>query len=80
MKVAILEAQANGDEDKIKQEHGETETLVHFPPKAGYADDDEDQHGEEQYDAADHALRVDSDRFPVYQTIEEPRQRQPENM
>lgn len=46
MQVLVLKAQADGDKNKVQKEHGETQAFVHFPPKAGYADYDEDKHGE----------------------------------
>lgn len=44
MKVSIFQTEAHGDEYKIQKEHGETEALVHFPPEASDANDDEQKH------------------------------------
>lgn len=74
MQVFVLKAQADCDKNKVQKEHGEAQAFVHFPLKAGYADDDEDKHGEQQYNAADHSLRVDLYWLAVYYSVQEPGQ------
>lgn len=74
MQIAILQPKTGSNENEVQQEHGEPESLVHLPPEAGDAEDHEEQHGEEEDDAADHTLGVDLDWCPVYQPVEQPGQ------
>lgn len=72
----VLEAEADGHEDEVQQEHGEAEALVHLPVEAGDRHDDEQQHHEEYRYAAHHALRAHFHRLSVEDSVQQPRHRQ----
>lgn len=69
VEVPVFQAQTDSNENEVQHEHGEAEALVHLPPEAGDAEDDEQQHGEEQDYAADHTLGVDLDGRAVDQPV-----------
>lgn len=75
VQVPILKAETDGYKHKIQHEHRQPKTSVHLPPEAGDAEDDEEEHGKQEHDAADHAFGIDLDWRPVDQSVQQPRKR-----
>lgn len=60
-KNVILKHQANHQEDKVKQEHGETKPLTYLPLTGCNGDDEKEEHDKEQHDGAEEAIAADGD-------------------
>lgn len=69
----VFEHERDRNEDKVEQEHSETETLVHLPPETGDGHDDEQQHHEQDGYRAHHAGRVHLHGLPVDDAVQQPR-------
>lgn len=65
---AILQHHAEHQENKVEQEHGGTQYLVHLPFAGCNRDDDKKKHDEEQHDGTEEAVAADGHRS---QTVEE---------
>ena len=70
---AVLQHDAEHQEQEVEQEHGEAQAAAH-PPAAGRdGDDDEEEHEEEQHDGAEEAVGVHGDGLvAVRQRVHEP--------
>lgn len=65
---AILQHHAEHQENKVEQEHGGTQHLVHLPFAGCDGDDDKEKHDEEQHDGTEEAVAADGHWS---QTVEE---------
>ena len=58
---AILQHHAKHQEDKVEQEHGETQCLIHLPLTGSNRDSDKEEHDEEQHDGTEEPVAADGD-------------------
>lgn len=74
---AILQHHAKHQEDKVEQEHGEAQTLIHLPLTGCNGDDDKNEHDKEQHDGTEEPITADGDwSQTVNRWVQEPRDRQ----
>lgn len=59
---AVLEHDAEDQEHKVEQEHGEAQRAAHLPAAGGDGDDHKEQHEEQQHDGTEEAVGVDRHR------------------
>lgn len=78
---AVLQHHAQHQEDKVEQEHGEAQRLVHLPPARPDGDDDEEEHDEEQHDGTEEPVAADRNWGQVVDGgVQEPRDREAVNV
>lgn len=65
---AIFQHHTKHQENKVEQEHGEPQCLIHLPLAGCNGDDDKEEHDEEQHDGTEEPIAADGDRS---QTVEE---------
>lgn len=73
----VLQHDTDHEENEVKHEHWEAESLAHFPLAHGDGDDDKDEHEEEQYDGAEQTITAHRYWLQVVKgRVEQPGERQ----
>lgn len=75
---AIFQHHAQHQENKVKQEHGGPQCLVHLPLAGCNGDGDKEEHYEEQHDGTEESVAADSHwSQTVAERVQEPRDWEP---
>lgn len=73
-KDAVLQKDAEDEEHKVQNKHGDAQHFAHLPATCGNRNDDEEEHEEEQHDSTEQAVGADRHWFAVVEeSINEPR-------